>query len=97
MARPRGKREFEFISLGDELGLVADSVDALGRLITEGSASSRQAAGLTALIAGRLRLLRGVVSGRADVSLLRDGHNSRQAVEPWDDPDILLPPPGTHR
>lgn len=97
MARRRFKRRFEFISLSDELELVANSVDGLGQLLTQTSPSSRQAVGLTALIAGRLRLLRGVVSGRADVSLLLDGHNSREVVESWEDPDVLLPPDGTHR
>lgn len=97
MARRRLKRHFEFISLSDELELVADSVEGLGRLLTQATASSRQAVGLTALIAGRLRLLRSVVSGTADVSLLLDGHNSREVVEPWEDPDVLLPPPGTRR
>jgi hypothetical protein len=97
VARRQLKRQFELISLSDELELVADSVEGLGRLLSQQDRSSRQAVGLTALIAGRLRLLRGVVAGRADVSLLRDGHNSREVVESWEDPDVLLPPRRTPR
>lgn len=91
------------ISLADELATLAatlEGVQLLAELLATGAlpddeANARAPKTLEAALAisvGRLRLLRRVVVGSADVALIAGRRNTRDRVAPGEDPDVILGP-----
>lgn len=91
------------VSLADELATLVDTLESaqlLAELLATGGLPDDEAVtrapkmleAALALIVGRVRLLRKVVVGSADVALIVGRRNTRDRVAPGEDPDVILVP-----
>ena len=91
------------VSLADELATLADTLEGvqlLAELLATGALPDDEAAtkvpemleAALALVVGRVRLLRKVVVGSADVALIVGRRNTRDRVAPGEDLDVILGP-----
>lgn len=91
------------VSLADELSTLADTLEGAQllaeMLATDGLPDDEAVArapkmleSALALAVGRVRLLRRVVVGSADVALIAGRRNTRDRVTPGEDPDVILGP-----
>lgn len=97
-----GRISPSLVSLADELatiGEVLESAQLLAEMLTTNAMpdedtserAPRMMEAVLALAAGRVRLLRKVVVGGADVQLLVGRHNRAHGRVEGDDPDVHLP------
>jgi hypothetical protein len=95
-AKPRVSQTSAKVSLADELAALAVAVEGAVLLLdgnvgaqTYEADATKSAAGVLALVAARLRLVRRVVRGSADGELLLGGHNAvDDPPAEEDDPDV---------
>lgn len=91
------------VSLADELATLIDTLEGvqlLAELVATDALPDNEAVinapkmleAALAISVGRLRLLRSVVVGSADVALIAGRRNTRDRVAPGEDPDVILDP-----
>ena len=83
------------VSLGGELAILILALEGVGDLLgdevpTIEEKTSRRARAVLAVVAERLRLVRRVVTGTAEVDQLAARFNELDGADPADDPDVTL-------